>query len=175
MFLRHVGEFLLGCVWLSAVLNYGARLLPWWTVTIRSQHDDPGATAELPGSWHWASSEFQVDGKDGAIEPSWVAESPERKITPKHLAGGAIRSGVPERKIIPKHLAGGALWSYRAELLLGDANPAWKWCSLDAAQSRSFFASETWETLQGQFRDLTTCHPSFFYKKRYPVIRVKEW
>ena len=40
-------------------------------------HDDPRATAELFGSWRWASSEFQVDGKDGAIEPSGVVESLE--------------------------------------------------------------------------------------------------
>jgi len=38
-------------------------------------------------------TEVQVDGKDGAIEPSGVVESLERKITSKHLVGGALHSG----------------------------------------------------------------------------------
>ena len=58
----------------------------------RSQHDDPRATMELFGSWCWASLEFQVEGKDGATEPSKVVETPEQKITLKHLLGGAPSS-----------------------------------------------------------------------------------
>jgi len=47
---------------------------------MRSQHDDPGAAAELSGSWRKANSEFQVDGKDEAIKPSpsGVVESPKQ-------------------------------------------------------------------------------------------------
>jgi len=42
---------------------------------------------------HWASAEFQVDGKNGAVEPSGVVEFSEWKTTPKHLVGRALRSG----------------------------------------------------------------------------------
>jgi len=45
---------------------------------MRNQHDDPGATSEPSGTWRWASSEFQVDGKDGVIA-SGVTKSLERQ------------------------------------------------------------------------------------------------
>jgi len=48
--------------------------------------DDPGATTELSGSRLWASSKFQVDGKDRALEPFRVVESPKQKITPNSEA-----------------------------------------------------------------------------------------
>ena len=57
------------------------------------------------------SSEFQIDGKDGAIEPSGVVKTPEWKITLKHLVGGT-------------------LWTYIAELLLRGAKQ--KGSSLEA-------------------------------------------
>jgi len=76
----------------GSLLSYGARLLPWQTITIRNQHDDPGVTAKFSGSWRWASSELQVDDKDEAIEFSGVVEFPEWNITPKHLVGEALRS-----------------------------------------------------------------------------------
>jgi len=99
--------------------------------------------------------EFQVDDKDRAITSGVIAfevmESPERKITPQHLVGGALRSNI-------------------AELPLGGAKQ--KRSSLEAIQSRSFFASENWRIRKGQFRDLTTCNPSLSYKSGCAVIRV---
>jgi len=47
-------------------------------------------TAQLFESWRWASSESHVDGKDGAVEPSGVVESPERTITLNHPVGGVV-------------------------------------------------------------------------------------
>ena len=40
------------------------------------------------------SSEFQAEGKDGAIEPSGVVESPEWRIIPKYLVGRALHNRV---------------------------------------------------------------------------------
>jgi len=85
------------------------------------RHDDPRAMAELSGSWRWASSGFQVDGKDGAVEPSGVVESSERKITPYHMVGGALHSGVSaaeDHSEAPSQMSNPKLHS---ELVLGGA------------------------------------------------------
>ena len=73
-------------------------------VLTECRHDNPGVTAEHSGLWHWASSEFQVDGKNGAIEPSGLVKSSERKITPKHLVRVALRS---EAEALVSHLEEG--------------------------------------------------------------------
>ena len=90
-------------------------------------HDDPKATMDLFGFWHWTSSEFQVDGKDGAIV-SRSGRVSERKITPKHLVRGYCIMNL----------------RYLAEVTQSN---------VEAVHSKSFFASETWGTCQEQFRN----------------------
>ena len=42
----------------------------------------------------------------------------------------------------------------------------------NAVHLESFAIQKTQATYQGQFRNITTCHPSFLYKWRCDVIRV---
>ena len=41
-----------------------------------------------------------------------------------------------------------------------------------AVQSGRFTIQETQATRQEQFRNVTTCNPSFLYKRKYALIRV---
>ena len=98
--------------------------------------------------------EFQVNGKDGAIDPFEVVESPERKDTLKHLVKRALI-------VNPRCLAKATQASLQA------VQP-------ESGPSGSFFSSETWEKPEGQFRNLTAYNPNFSYKWRCTDIRVKQ-